>query len=922
MKKRIFAASMASVMALSSVSVVAFADETKADYGEAVTKAELKEYVKSFDAFVEDKLDDYGTIQAGWFNDALDAAQVVIDNRDATADDINAAYQMLKAVNDKLAMYTGTQVKELVEECKSDYETENNYNAAFKDEIWKTESFDAFVDAYDRAEAYADDEDPAELNDAYLELDIAHSNLEAKDKVSKSEFRAAYQSYIELRDGNYDYEFWRRGTCSVNATTGGYKDIKGKKLNLTSASYVTFGELYNIVFGSSDAVLWDATKNGRDRGVAEPTKGDSWIKYGDVNGGSTSSVSDYIDKAYKYFLTNAESNVTTDEDIYNAYKSAVEAVKVYKGWTATKVNGSKSVILDDLLDDYRAKFIKNGAADALVTSLGNAVEWNDDHTKLLVKTVASANGILIDKTTKKIVLNDSDNKTYWSNASSNADKKDYVEKLEKKGTFKEGDDITKYIPITPEMISDFAKDAASTAVSDATTAKNVVTDADSILNAYGNNLAALKKAITDLKADTSAATDAAAAVTALKGYVTTVTDAVTAATNITMPTDNTSGYMIAKTAYDAWNEPQYASTNIDATELEELVKLIGLADDYLNAIKNYVNAVKAESQAVVSAGPNLEAYYNCLESAMNMYVDVKALENSDVKDKNFKLLVAKIDENNTVSEKDRSSKAYGLLIKYTTFALDNVFPEDPSPKTLNDIKAVSDKAKDLIDKTGDAVMFKNKNAALVDEREYAINYVAMCRANADFKPNAYTTSVYNWINDAYNDLEEQFAKYPYSYADVAETLSDVAEGLDSKAYGASADAIKAAAADIAFDLSTMDEFKTENNSIYDEDRKFIGYNRLQSDGNDAEKALFKNYEALLKAMEDAAKTEEPGDVIMGDVDGNKVITPNDALAVLKYAAKTIDLTAEQKKAADFNSDGVVNAKDALAILKSLAGIKD
>ncbi len=58
----------------------------------------------------------------------------------------------------------------------------------------------------------------------------------------------------------------------------------------------------------------------------------------------------------------------------------------------------------------------------------------------------------------------------------------------------------------------------------------------------------------------------------------------------------------------------------------------------------------------------------------------------------------------------------------------------------------------------------------------------------------------------------------------------------------------------------------------------------------------------------------------GDVDGKDGATATDALEVLKYAAKIVTPTAEQKAAADTNLDGNVDATDALNILKLAARI--
>lgn len=56
----------------------------------------------------------------------------------------------------------------------------------------------------------------------------------------------------------------------------------------------------------------------------------------------------------------------------------------------------------------------------------------------------------------------------------------------------------------------------------------------------------------------------------------------------------------------------------------------------------------------------------------------------------------------------------------------------------------------------------------------------------------------------------------------------------------------------------------------------------------------------------------------GDVDGNGKVTSNDAVLVLRAAAKFQTLTADQKTAADVDGTGKVNSNDAVLILRKAA----
>ena len=60
--------------------------------------------------------------------------------------------------------------------------------------------------------------------------------------------------------------------------------------------------------------------------------------------------------------------------------------------------------------------------------------------------------------------------------------------------------------------------------------------------------------------------------------------------------------------------------------------------------------------------------------------------------------------------------------------------------------------------------------------------------------------------------------------------------------------------------------------------------------------------------------------LLGDVDGDGVVTPSDAIWVSEYVNGIRHLTEEEMWAADVNRDGVVTAVDALLIKRHLAGL--
>jgi len=71
-------------------------------------------------------------------------------------------------------------------------------------------------------------------------------------------------------------------------------------------------------------------------------------------------------------------------------------------------------------------------------------------------------------------------------------------------------------------------------------------------------------------------------------------------------------------------------------------------------------------------------------------------------------------------------------------------------------------------------------------------------------------------------------------------------------------------------------------------------------------------------------TEEPAEpvILMGDVNGDGVVTEDDALLTLRRSVGLEDFTEAQTKAADMDGDGNITAEDAREILRKSAGLED
>lgn len=78
---------------------------------------------------------------------------------------------------------------------------------------------------------------------------------------------------------------------------------------------------------------------------------------------------------------------------------------------------------------------------------------------------------------------------------------------------------------------------------------------------------------------------------------------------------------------------------------------------------------------------------------------------------------------------------------------------------------------------------------------------------------------------------------------------------------------------------------------------------------------FDGYEYILGNGSDDSKNDKEG--ILGDVNGNGKVDEEDAELVQKYDAGTGSLTDDEKKRADVNGDGVIDAGDAVKILNMI-----
>lgn len=459
MKKRIFAASMASVMALSSVSVVAFADETK-DFGETVTKAELKEAIKAYDETLKN-IDTYGSVQALRFQEAYDHAAYVAADAKADADDATAAYQMLKAVAVTLKQYTNEELKELVADCKATYDENNILNEEIMDNVYEEDAFLTFKNAYADAESIVEVDDLMIVTDAYIKLDEAAKALEGKKltPVTKTQFRAIIKDYEKVLAQFSKNETWRRGKVSVKPTTGKANDGTND-LDLTAATYVTWGDLQTIVNGTSDVDVVTKVEPAAAADTKTALNASTWIA---VSTGTIKTVEALIYEQSEAFDSYKAASKTTDPTIKGAYDAAKEAISVFNSWKAIDADSTVKSQASKTLNSYRIK-LANDFENTLITNILSSVTFTTatgtaqaalkyENGKLIGQPGAAKAGCVlrIVSATGLVQVNGTDVNKYEGGEV--AGTKSYTIKIA------EGEDYMKYIPVRSANVTKTPDDA-------------------------------------------------------------------------------------------------------------------------------------------------------------------------------------------------------------------------------------------------------------------------------------------------------------------------------------------------------------------------------------------------------------------------------------------------------------------------------
>ncbi len=329
LRRRILTSAMASVMALTSVAVVANADDAVvAVEKQVLEKADLKAVLDKYAADRDKALNEYGSVCGEDFLDALEYAENVLDDADATKADYTVAAQMVEGTHAHLVKKTQQELRDLIKECRVIYDRGNILNEDLGDLRYTEGSFDAFETALGDAESVLDSNDSRLWTDSWFELKDKKDGLTSMATVTKSAFRQALKNYDQAIAKQYAYEPWRVG-------------VEG------NGNEIAYGVMYSILASVSDRVH---------------------NRYNDI---------DEIKGLYE----------TSQEEIVQAWKDVVKVTEEFNKWAADDTDRANKANVSKLLSQYHGRLVRDyvnttGANDYSAWGLLDSIAVVDDEVKV------------------------------------------------------------------------------------------------------------------------------------------------------------------------------------------------------------------------------------------------------------------------------------------------------------------------------------------------------------------------------------------------------------------------------------------------------------------------------------------------------------------------------------------------------------
>lgn len=957
LKKRILASSMASVMALTSVCAVAFADDSFDTSKAVVTKAELQTYIESKEIkeLVDGKIDDYGSISGANFLKAYEFAQKVVDgeydNENNGIDYATVAYQMVKAEKDNLKQYTAAQLSNLVAAWKATYDTENKLNA-INDLKYYEGGWNDFVDAWESADNYKTSDDIRVTTDQYEELYDKASKLTEMPTVTKSKAESAKAAFEKALATEYKYQPWMRGTVSGSGT-----DFDGKTF--------TWGALFATIESGADAVQtqynnFDAIKEvsvtSNEAIVKAVSDMDKAAKVlngfsGTLDSGSETKSGSLLKKyhgqlVYTYNTTDAaalydalSSAVTTDKlEVYNkatataapawAVANGTSAITAANAWNVTTGAGKTiSAELKIRIKSGEASVFAIVTKDKIASGYGKIVAGSDTNYFYDSKANAEAQ-----------FPNASDYETVEFKAGSTYVLSDYVDVTSVEVLATEGTDISTQADALQDAKDELtdaegakttAKNALDAAVATAVSGGKTITisyaedgtvtvggadasDVDTEKSAYTSalsNVATKKAAVTSAQTayNTALASSKAAAKTKTHAELNGVFDGKEDSASWPTWSFETAGF----TAYAATNDTKTTYTNSNGDTVPNAAGLalaITLYDEY-----------KAESYAGIT--------------------DIDSIKT-------------------IVGDPKGSGAEWKLIYNYLNYSLTDLFEASATAlHTKSQVDALIEKAYKLTETTVETSLFNPSHMDLVDVRQEASDWSKAVSLVKPYKDNESTAkffataneiadNVYNALEGQYNQLNNELAAFKYSYEDIAKDMVRAAKSLEAKSDKNLAEAL----ADVAAALTEVEVvrvgggYELTDSEAFSADGTFNYHNRLFT-GNGGEQlatdrgtnvdvtavghltddtyssidsasgynathgALNAAYKKMLAILDGELK---------GDADLNGTVAVADATLALKHTAKVVTLDGTAFTNADVDGNGTIDVADATAILKIVA----
>ncbi len=875
LRRRIFSSAMASVMALSTVAVVAQAEETKAVKSEAdLDKLVNETYGNDYRT---GELLDYGTSQTEQMLDALDAAEAILYNDEAGEDDWTVAYYMVTGVKESLKKFTYEDLQKLIKKAEPKFAKNNIYNEELNDNIYSIPTYTALEDAYDNALDFTDTDPVPDITEAYIALETALNNLYELPPVTKSQYRAKLAEYQKIIADAHKYDSWRRGT--------------GVSGDWTMRGGATFGYVYDTTLAAQAEIVAAYDELDQIKGL----------------------------------------NITTDTNIREGYDLAVKAINFYKSWAPDADGRGSKASLKNLIDDYNGQLVYTfmsevlGAADgstsdSLIESIVDAgatvtpvdtglwkleFDWTKGHpTGLLVEAEAKATlsqtvYVPVDQNNKWITecavsaAKPTKDKTLgWTTDGANtyANSANVVRFLQLSAGSKF--DLADYIKIDPAVVAEAAQNTAN---------------GWSVLDngaADGANIPDYSVAYGMMDYDDTAAStqvDLATAVIIADAYINGVyaniddSDSdpkkVAQADAFAEYINGTDGFLdtIVATAADANGltiNLEGDGANIEAAN--DIIDVIDEAGVVATVAAEGVNG-KAKGQT-----PELTLVYRYLSYA---------LEDSFAGD------VAKDGQEKTWKDVNKLVADAEQLVDDTGDAA--IF--NPSNVALVEAQIV---AREWLARSDSDKLYRDGNAGI----------------GADGEPYVKAQDAWDALYPVYDQLGKEYAALSMSFDDVYTKIYETAAAIDKGDLKDSADlqdAIKA----VAMCLSNIDDNTYYDpaapaayidNAAFDDSREFLPVNRVVTgesvvaaidpalkinlDINPTHKALVNALTALDAAIEKATEPEVV--VVAGDYDGDGDCDLDDASAMI---AAEFAGGMDQTKG-DFNGDGKTDLDDVSAII--------